>query len=89
MRDPNVLRDCAEDEGMTEFCATLGIGTLGTTIPEFCALVKIITKRHGKKVMISECDAEGKMHFSKDGKHLGYIDIKTGSLVWDAVTHNE
>lgn len=64
------------------FYMALGEYGPGTSIEEFCALVKIITKRHGKKIMISECDREGKMHFSKDGKHLGYIDIKTGSLVW-------
>ena len=70
------------------FKATLGIGgpgQPGTPIPEFCALVDIIVKKHGKTVMVKECDKEGKMHFSKDKQHLGYIDINTGSLVWDAV----
>jgi hypothetical protein len=68
---------------MGDFTASLGMGGPGTTIPEFCALVKIITRRHGKKVMIGECDENGWMHFSKGEKHLGYIDIRTGSLVWD------
>ena len=77
------------------FTATLGIGGAGTPISEFCALVDIITKRHGKDVMISECDKKGHMHFSKKvtgmkagsivDQHLGYIDINTGSLVWDTV----
>jgi hypothetical protein len=52
-------------------------------VKEFCALVDIITKKCGKSVMVSECDKIGHMHFSKDKKHLGYIDINTGSLVWD------
>jgi len=47
------------------FTAKLGIGGGGTPISEFCALVDIITKRHGKDVMISECDKKGHMHFSK------------------------
>lgn len=73
-------------KSMGEFCATLGIGGPGTSIEEFCTLVKIITKRHGNEVVVSECDGDGKMHFSKDKQHLGYIEIKTGSLVWDPVT---
>ena len=70
------------------FKATIGVGgdgQPGTPIPEFCALVDIITKKHGKKVMVGECDKKGYMHFSKDEKHLGYIDINTGSLVWNPV----
>lgn len=71
------------------FTATLGIGggpdAPGTPVKEFCALIDIITKRHGKDVMVKECDKKGHMHFSKDKKHLGYIDINTGSLVWDPV----
>lgn len=67
------------------FKASLGIGGAGTPISEFCALVEIITKRHGKGVMISERDKKGHMHFSKEKQHLGYIDINNGSLVWDVV----
>lgn len=62
-------------------------------INEFCALVNIVTERHGKDVAISTCDVEGHMHLTKKAvglkagttvdRHLGYIDIKTGSLVWD------
>jgi len=77
------------------FSASLEIGGTGLSVTEFCALTDIITKRHGKKVMIAECDKGGKMHFSKDEtgsitgfeyhQHLGYIDINTSSLVWDPV----
>ena len=70
------------------FTATLGIGGKdmpGTPIPDFLDLVKIVTKKYGKKVMIKECDKNGQMHLSLEGKHLGYIDINTGSLVWDKV----
>lgn len=56
---------------------------MALSINEFCALVDIIAARHGKNVMVSEQDAEDHMHFSKDGEHLGYIDVKTGSLIWD------
>ena len=63
--------------------ATLAFGKGGLPVSEFCALVNIITDRHGKEVMISECDPEGKMHFSLDNRHLGFININTGSLVWD------
>jgi hypothetical protein len=65
----------------------------GIPIEEFCALVDIVTKKHGKDVMISACDGEGHMHLTKKmmglhagtttDMHLGYIDIKTGSLIWD------
>lgn len=68
------------------FTAKLSIGgkdTPGTPIPEFLDLVKIVTKKYGKKVRVKECDKQGQMHLSLDGKHLGYIDINTGSLVWD------
>jgi hypothetical protein len=71
---------------------TLGGGT-GIPIPEFCALVELVTKKFGQDVMISVCDKEGHMHLTKKyvglkpgtlvDKHLGYIDIHTGSLVWD------
>lgn len=70
------------------FKLELGIGgknMSGTPISDFLDLVKIITKKHGKKVMIKECDKNGQMHLSLEGKHLGYIDINTGSLVWDKV----
>jgi hypothetical protein len=70
------------------FSATLGFGG-GTPIPDFLDLVKIVTKKYGKKVMIKECDAQGQMHLSLDGKHLGYIDITTGSLVWDKIIQRE
>jgi len=52
-------------------------------VNEFCSLVDIVTERYGKEVMMSGQDKEGHMHLTKEGKHLGYIDIKTGSLVWD------
>lgn len=65
----------------------------GIPVNEFCALVDIVTKKHGKGVMISSQDKEGKMHLTKrftglkkgttEMRHLGYIDLKTGSLVWD------
>ena len=84
-----------EGKEMTTFTVKLGIGGVGTPISEFCALVDIITKRHGKDVMISECDKKGHMHFSKKAtgiktgsivdRHLGYIDINNGSLVWDVI----
>ena len=80
--EPRRQRDEGVSEEMT-FTATLGIGGKGTPISEFCSLVDIVTKRHGKDVMISECDKKGHMHFSKDKKHLGYIDINNGSLIWD------
>lgn len=71
------------------FTVTLGIGggpnAPGTPVPEFLQLVKIVTKRHGKGVMIRQCDKDGRMHLTKDKQHLGYIDINTGSLVWDPV----
>lgn len=64
-------------------------------IDEFCALVDIVTKRHGKDVMVAACDSDGHMHLTKKAtelisgtitdRHLGYIDIRTGSLVWDDV----
>jgi len=57
----------------------------GIAISEFCALVAIVTKKHGKEVTISGEDEEGHMHLQKNGQHLGYIDITTGSLVWDRV----
>ncbi len=56
---------------------------MSISINEFCALVEIVTKRHGKDVMVSEVDQENHMHLKKDEEHLGYIDITTGSLVWD------
>lgn len=56
---------------------------MAISINEFCSLVDIITARHGKNVLVSAQNAEGYMHFSKDGEHLGYIDVKTGSLIWD------
>jgi hypothetical protein len=65
----------------------------GIPINEFCALVAIVTEKHGKNVMISACDKDGHMHLTKKvvglkagtttDRHLGYIDVNTGSLVWD------
>ncbi len=52
-------------------------------VDEFCSLVDIVTKRYGETVMISAEDSAGHMHLTREGEHLGYIDIKTGSLVWD------
>jgi len=52
-------------------------------INEFCSLVDIVTERYGKEVMMSAQDKNGHMHLTRDGEHLGYIDIETGSLVWD------
>ncbi len=57
---------------------------MAISINEFVALVAIVTNRHGKGVMMSEQTAENRMDLSLDDKHLGYIDIATGSLVWDA-----
>lgn len=70
------------------FVCTLSLGKDGGGIPveEFCAIQKIVTMKHGDGVMISVQDKEGHMHLTKDKKHLGYIDIKTGSLVWDRCT---
>ena len=68
------------------FTAALVIGgkdTPGLPVSEFVDLVNVITKKHGKGVMIGECDKEGHMHLSLKKKHLGYIDVNTGSLVWD------
>ena len=56
---------------------------MSISVNEFCALVAIVENRHGKNVMASQTDDEGHMHLTKEGKHLGYIDINTGSLVWD------
>lgn len=56
---------------------------MGIPIPEFCALVDIVTKRYGTGVMVSPQDGEGKMHLTLGGEHLGHIDINTGSLVWN------
>ena len=53
------------------------------SIDEFCDLETLVTKKHGPGVMISAQDKEGHMHLTKDGKHIGYIDINTGSLVYD------
>lgn len=55
----------------------------GIPIDEFCALERIVTKKHGEGVMISVQDKNGHMHLTKNKKHLGYIDINTGSLIWD------
>jgi len=52
-------------------------------INEFCALVDIVTERYGKEVMMGAQDKLGHLHLSREGEHLGYIDITTGSLVWD------
>lgn len=66
------------------FVATLALDkSRGIPIDEFCALERIVTKKHGEGVMISVQDKDGHMHLTKDKKHLGYIDINTGSLVWD------
>ena len=67
---------------------SIGAGNPGIPVDEFWALVKIVTGRHGKDVMISVQDEQGRMHLTKPGyflddQHLGHIDIKTGSLVWD------
>lgn len=75
-----------DGEQRMSFTARLVIGGKdmpGTPIQEFLDLVKIVTKKYGKKVMIKECDKEGKMYLSLEGKHLGYIDINNGSLVWN------
>jgi hypothetical protein len=67
----------------------------GIPVEEFCALVAIVTKRHGQGVMISVQDHQGHMHLTNPeigavtgfrySHYLGYIDIKTGSLVWDGM----
>jgi hypothetical protein len=74
--------------------ATLSLGG-GSGIPcnEFVSLVEIVTKKHGLEVMIAAQDKKGHMHLTKPEKgeitgfnyrhHLGFIDIKNGSLVWD------
>ena len=63
------------------FVATLSFDkSKGIPVDEFCKLVDIVIKKHGENVMISVQDKEGHMHLTKDKKHLGYIDIKTGSL---------
>jgi len=72
---------------------SIGKGSGGIPVDEFCKLVDVVTERHGKDVMVSVEDEKGHMHLSKPeigeitgyrySHHLGYIDIKTGSLVWD------
>jgi len=55
-------------------------------VTEFCALVDIVTERYGDRVMMSAQDKLGHLHLTREGKHLGYIDITTGAartLVWD------
>ena len=68
------------------FVATLSIGKGqgGIPVDEFCALIAIATKRYGNKVMMAAQDEKGHAHLTLEGKHIGYIDIDTGSLVWDA-----
>ncbi len=56
---------------------------MSLSIEEFCALVDIAVKRYGKDVMLSEGDMDNQMHLTLGDRHLGYIDINTGSLVWD------
>ena len=74
----------AEKKKTGGIVATLSLDkSKGIPVDEFCALVAIVTKRHGKTVMIAAQDEKGHMHLTKDKKHLGYIDINTGSLVWD------
>ncbi len=53
------------------------------TVNEFCSLLNIVTKKHGKDVLITTADEAGLMHIIKCNEHLGHIDLKTGSLVWD------
>lgn len=69
-----------------------GKNTRGLSVDEFVRLTKIITDRHGKGVLISQADAKGHMHLTKPGyflgpQHLGFIDVNTGSLVWDGLSH--
>jgi hypothetical protein len=75
-------------DGTGAFVATLSLDGPGIPVDEFVALIAIITKKYGKDVTISAQDEMGRMHLTKPGyflddKHLGYIDINTGSLVWD------
>ena len=62
---------------------SIGKGNGGIPVDEFCALVAIATKRYGDKVMMAAQDKDGHAHLTLDKKHIGYIDINTGSLVWD------
>lgn len=59
----------------------------GIPIEEFCALMKVATLRYGEGLTISGADKAGHMHLFKDQEHfkehLGYIDLNSGSLVWD------
>jgi len=79
------------------FVATLSLDkSKGIPVDEFCKLVEIVTNRHGEGVMISVQDEKGRMHLTNPEigaitgfrypHHLGYIDINTGSLVWDGAT---
>ena len=77
-----------EEKSKGGLVATLSLGGEGLPVREFCDLVALVTKKHGKDVLISAEDKEGHMHLTKPGRflddqHLGYIDINTGSLVWD------
>ncbi len=53
------------------------------SIDQFSLLAKEAEKRYGPDVMVSAVDADDHMQLTKKGEHLGYIDIKTGDLVWD------
>lgn len=55
----------------------------GLSVDEFAKMTEIARIRYGDGVMISPADKDSRMHLSKDKKHLGYIDLKTGSLIWD------
>lgn len=53
------------------------------SINEFCRLIDMAVIKHGKGITISAQDKQGRCHLSSNGKHLGYIDLIRGSLIWD------
>jgi hypothetical protein len=60
----------------------------GLSVDEFVKLSKIVTARNGKDVLISQPDNKGHMRLTKPGhfldpQYLGYVDVNTGSLVWE------
>ena len=76
-----------------EFVIGLEIGTGkregGLSVEEFSEYAKIAERRHGPGVMVGQPSQTGRMNLTKSGKHLGYIDVITGSLIWDPVGKKE
>jgi hypothetical protein len=55
----------------------------GIPINDFVKLVDEVTKKKGEGVMVSEAGKDYKMHLTLNEKHIGYISLITGKLVWD------